>query len=119
VTASENKEIVRKLRRAAEGNLPAWAVLGIDMDEIADLLLLVDTITDLRKNEETRARVLRERKKACDELITTLDRIADNEKTVAFIPPEYQLEIANKRGRAAAFARAAEIARDMLGGEPR
>jgi hypothetical protein len=60
VTASEDKEIVRKLRRAAEGNLPAWAVLGIGMGEIADLLLLVDTITDLRKNEEVRARVIRE-----------------------------------------------------------
>ncbi len=59
-------------------------------------------------------------RKACDELLTTLARIADGERSsVVFIPPEHALEAATKRGRAAAFARSAEIARDMLGGEPR
>jgi hypothetical protein len=59
-------------------------------------------------------------RKACDELLVTLDRIASNERSgVVYIPPEYPREIALKKGRAAGFARSAEIARDMLGGEPR
>lgn len=64
VSASEDKEIVRQLRRAAEGNLPDWAVLTITMAEVRDLLLLVATITDLRKHGEVRARIIRELKDA-------------------------------------------------------
>lgn len=59
MTASENKEIVRKLRRVHNGNLPDWAQLPITMAEVADLLLLVDTITDLRRHHETQAGVIR------------------------------------------------------------
>jgi hypothetical protein len=59
-------------------------------------------------------------RKACDELLATLDRIADKEQSdTVYIPPEYALEVAHKRGRAAGFARSAEIARDMIGGEDR
>jgi hypothetical protein len=57
-------------------------------------------------------------RKACDELLATLDRIADKERSdVVYIPPEYPREIALKKGRAAGFARSAEIARQMLGGD--
>ncbi len=57
-------------------------------------------------------------RKACDELLATLDRIAAKERSdVVYIPPEHPLEIAHKRGRAGGFARSAEIARQMLGGD--
>lgn len=59
-------------------------------------------------------------RKACDELLATLDRIAaSTQSDVVYIPPEYALEIANRRGKAAGFARSAEIARSMIGGEGR
>lgn len=55
---------------------------------------------------------------SCDELLATLNRIAHSEASdVVYIPPEYAGEIAHKRGRAAGFARAAEIAGQMLGGD--
>lgn len=57
-------------------------------------------------------------RKAADELLATLHRIADNEGSwIVYTPPEYALEVAYKRGRASAFARAAEIAEQALGGE--
>lgn len=57
-------------------------------------------------------------RKACDELLATLDRIAASTRSdVVYIPPEYALEIAHRRGKAAGFARSAEIARQTLGGE--
>lgn len=55
---------------------------------------------------------------SCDELLATLDRIAKSEASdVVYIPPEYGIEVATKRGRAAGFARSAEIAEQMLGGD--
>jgi hypothetical protein len=58
-------------------------------------------------------------RKSCDELLATLDRIAKTTASdVVYIPPEYPLEIATRRGKAAGFARSAEIARNMIGGEP-
>ncbi|WP_143133613.1 hypothetical protein [Actinoplanes philippinensis] len=57
-------------------------------------------------------------RKACDELLATLDRIAAKERAdVVYIPPEYPLEIALKKGRAGGFARSAEIAHQLLDGE--
>lgn len=54
---------------------------------------------------------------SCEELLATLKRIAESEASdVIYIPPEYVAETNQKRGRAAGFARAHEIAEQMLGG---